>query len=89
MMSRAMPLRKPVITECGTKRSILPSFSRPKMTMRMPVTIARAKSAGTAFSPLCTRGTLATINDMALVVCTLMNTELANRAPTGVDSMTA
>ena len=85
----AMPLTKPVMTELGTKRNMEPSFNRPRTSMIMPVIKVNAKSDAVALSPECTWGTLATIKDMALVVCTLMNTELANKAPIGVANITA
>lgn len=89
MIRMATPLMKPVITDLGTNRSREPNLNRPRTSMMAPVSIDSMKSAPPAFSPPCTCGTLATRRDMALVVCTLMKTELAKSAPTGVATSTA
>ena len=72
---------KPTITALGTKRNMPPSFNSPATSITMPVSMARAKSAPSAFSPTWTCGTLATISDMALVAWMAMKTELVKKAP--------
>jgi hypothetical protein len=56
--------------------------------MMIPVIIVSVNSASTP-EPALDLTVLPTTKDIALVVCTLMKTELVKIAPTGVESITA
>ena len=84
MMLMATALTKPTTTDCGTKRTSVPSRSSPTTSITRPVRTASVKRARDASGPSCTWGTSAMSTAIAPVACTDMNTELVARAPVTV-----
>ena len=80
-------LMKPTITAFDTKRSAMPSFNRPAISMATPVSSESVTRARVGSLESRTADTSAITIAMAPVPCTAMNVELAKKTPVAVPIM--